>query len=67
MRLKFLAVVPSGNPDYPFQPGQVIEVAKLGADLKRHVKAGVAVLVHDAPETPERSAETFEYAVVGKP
>ena len=59
MKLRFQCVVPSSNPDYPFQPGQVIDVEKPTAEMKRWLKDGKVIPVHE-PDTPE-------HAVVGEP
>lgn len=63
MRLRFVQMVPSSNPDFPFQAGQIIYVSKLSAEMKRWLKDGLAVAV---PEPAEAAVvEDPERAVVG--
>lgn len=47
MKLRFLQTTPSSNPDFPFQPGQTIELARLTADLRKWIKHGHAEVVRD--------------------
>jgi hypothetical protein len=45
MTIRFLQTVPSENPEFPFQAGQVISLPVLPSYLRDHIKAGRAVLV----------------------
>jgi hypothetical protein len=48
--IKFLETTPSENPDFPFQPGQVIRVSKLSPSLRKAIQAHQALLLKDEPE-----------------
>lgn len=61
MTLRFLALVESAAPDFPFQVGQQIAVTKLTAEMQRWIREGRAELVRDELETP--SAPVREMAV----
>lgn len=51
MTLRFLDLVPSAAPDYPFLPGQSIQVTRLTAEMRQWVRSGKATVVGD--EEPE--------------
>lgn len=61
MKLRFLETLPSSNPDYPFQAGQIIVVGRLTPEQQRWVREGRVAVVHEAqpetavPPTPERA------------
>jgi hypothetical protein len=57
MRLRFLQTTPSANPDVPFQPGQVIQVARLTPEMQTWVASGLAEVFVDEAEA----------AVLGEP
>ena len=62
MKLRFLKVTPSNNPEFPFQAGQIIHVEKLTGEMKRWLKEGLAVALPDSFEAasiadPERAVE----------
>ncbi len=50
MVLRFLQTVPSANPEYPFQAGQIISCPQLSAEMKRWLKAGLVVLLPESLE-----------------
>jgi hypothetical protein len=50
MTIRFLRTTASESPDYPFQAGQTIAVAKLTAEMRAWLKNGDAEVVKDAPE-----------------
>lgn len=55
MRLRFLQTTPSSNPEFPFQPGQVIYVTKLTAEMREWLtptgeSGPLAEIVKDEPE-----------------
>jgi len=49
MILRFLRTTPSASPDFPFQPGQRIQVTKLTAEMRAWIKDGSAEIVREAP------------------
>jgi hypothetical protein len=51
MRLKFLQTMPSSRDGFPFQAGQIIEMAKLTPEFRQWIKDGAAVVLRE--ETPE--------------
>jgi hypothetical protein len=63
MRIRFLAVVPSSNPDFPFRPGQVVEAPRLTPEMRRWLKAGLVEAVKASEEITEPPAH--ERAVEG--
>ena len=50
MQIRFLDLVESGSPDFPFVPGQIIDVPTLTPAMRAAVKDGRAELVRDEPE-----------------
>ena len=57
MRLKFLQTTTSDNPNFPFQAGQVVDVADLSPSMRAALETGSAVLVSDpGPEAAVVSA-----------
>jgi hypothetical protein len=56
MQLRFRQTTPSLSPDRPFQPGQVITISKLTAEMRRWLKDGMAELVPEVPEVADRPA-----------
>ncbi len=50
MTLRFLDTLPSSNPDFPFQPGQIIHLPRLTPEMQRWVKDGRAQLIREEPE-----------------
>ena len=60
MRIRFLELCESDNPDAPFQPGQIIQVDQPSRHLQRLIDRGLAAVVIDEeraiepdPEQPE--------------
>ncbi len=58
MRIRFAQTLPSANPDFPVQVGQVINVPHLTPEMRGWLETGGAVLL-DPPEA--------EAAVLGAP
>lgn len=50
MQIRFLDLVESESPEFPFMPGQVINVSSLTPAMRAAVKDGRAELVRDEPE-----------------
>lgn len=50
MRIRFLRVTPSANPDYPFLAGQIIELGELTSEAERWIEHGVAIVLPEGPE-----------------
>jgi hypothetical protein len=65
-RLRFLQTTPSDNPEYPFQPGQIIAVEVLTKALRRCVANGMAEIL---PESESEAAVVgpSERAVLSRP
>lgn len=49
MRIKFIQTTPSDSPDYPFVPGQVIDVEKMTRVIRQWVADGAAFVLAEAP------------------
>jgi len=70
MRFRFVEMAPSDAPDFPFQPGQVVDMA-VDARVRRWLRAGVIVPIGDDTETamlgePEETAVVERTRARGK-
>ncbi len=66
MRLRFLHTVPSDNPHFPFQPGQILEMPRLTSEMRHWLREGWASLL---PEPAEAAVldDPPEMATVSRP
>lgn len=66
MKLRFLTIVPSQNPDAPFRVGQIIDIPKPTAEMRQWLKDGLAEVLVDAPEMATLGAPS-EQATTPRP
>lgn len=50
MKLRFLTIVPSQNPDAPFRVGQIIDIPKPAAEMRKWLRDGLAEVLVEPPE-----------------
>lgn len=60
MKVRFLRTLASSNPEYPFQPGQIIVVPKLTLEMKGWLRDGAIQILPEPDEAavvaaPERA------------